>query len=149
MHTQPASTRLSANQEIIVHSLGEVRSFLDELKHGTGWVVEKVRAVNRWWRTPSDENDLAEIGLAHEQWQGALYSIDYLRNMLPAKRAGLLDAEQLEEIKIATRKLEAMGLTPPPDTPEWKWPNHYERLYPHVENNGIEAAKKERDSWYE
>ena len=27
--------RLNANQEIVAHSLGEVRSFLEELKHGT------------------------------------------------------------------------------------------------------------------
>ena len=35
MHAQPTSTRLSANQEIVTHSLGEVRLFLEELKHGT------------------------------------------------------------------------------------------------------------------
>ena len=35
MHARPPCTRLSANQEIGAHSLGEVRSFLEELKHGT------------------------------------------------------------------------------------------------------------------
>ena len=35
MHARPSPARLSANEEIVAHSLGEVRSFLDELKHGT------------------------------------------------------------------------------------------------------------------
>ena len=35
MHARRPCMRLSANQEIGAHSLGEVRSFLEELKHGT------------------------------------------------------------------------------------------------------------------
>ena len=35
MHAKLTPARLRANQEIVAHSLGEVRSFLDELKHGT------------------------------------------------------------------------------------------------------------------
>ena len=35
MYAQLASARLSANQEITAHSLGVVRSFLEEIKHGT------------------------------------------------------------------------------------------------------------------
>ena len=35
MHTQPTPARLSANPEIVAHSLGEVRLFLEDLKHGT------------------------------------------------------------------------------------------------------------------
>ena len=35
MHVRSPSERLNANQEIVAHSHGEVRSFLEELKHGT------------------------------------------------------------------------------------------------------------------
>ena len=35
MHSQLTPARLSANREIVAHSLGEIRSFLDELKHGS------------------------------------------------------------------------------------------------------------------
>ena len=35
LYSQLTPARLSANREIVAHSLGEIRSFLDELKHGS------------------------------------------------------------------------------------------------------------------
>ena len=35
MTTEPSAARLSGNEQIVEHALGEVRTFIDELKNGT------------------------------------------------------------------------------------------------------------------
>ena len=35
MSTEPSPARLSGNEQIVEHALGEVRTFIDELKNGT------------------------------------------------------------------------------------------------------------------
>ena len=67
MTTEPSPERMSGNEQIVEHALGEVRTFIDELKNGTkkyktiaslgGQIAEAYRAE------PVNDIETAAVGI--------------------------------------------------------------------------------------